>query len=47
MSGYQGFKLWLQSYLHLAKDALHVHVGLIVFLALMVHDLDAQLGHTF
>lgn len=32
MSGYQGFKLGLQSYLHLAKDALHVHVGLIVFL---------------
>ena len=32
MSGYQGFKSWLQSWLHLAKDALHVHVGLAVFL---------------
>jgi hypothetical protein len=32
MSGYQGFKIWLQSWLHLAKDALHVHVGLALFL---------------
>lgn len=30
--GYQGFKIWLQGYVHLAKDALHVHVGLALFL---------------
>ena len=32
MSGYQGFKIWLQGYVHLAKDALHIHVGLAIFL---------------
>jgi hypothetical protein len=32
VSGYQAFKVWVQGYLHLAKDALHVHVGLAIFL---------------
>jgi hypothetical protein len=33
MSGYQSFKVWLQGFVHLGKDALHVHVGLALFLA--------------
>ena len=32
MSPLQAVKLWLVSHLHLAKDALHIHVALILFL---------------
>jgi hypothetical protein len=32
MSGFQQAKLWLVETLHLAKDALHIYVALVIFL---------------
>jgi hypothetical protein len=36
MTAFQDSKLWLASHLHLAKDALHIYVALILFFGSML-----------
>jgi len=36
MSGFQDAKLWLVGHVHLAKDALHIYVALILFFGSMM-----------